>query len=66
MDECGIPLSNSGLRELNRTIKRQNRHIPASVKNAECLLGLDGTEADADVRKALLTLVHLEARGGRC
>jgi hypothetical protein len=36
------------------------------VKKAECLLGLDGTEADADVRNALLTLVHLEALGVLC
>lgn len=36
------------------------------MKKAECLLGLDGTDADADVRNALLTFVHLEARGVLC
>ncbi|OWR44564.1 hypothetical protein KGM_204433B, partial [Danaus plexippus plexippus] len=41
-------------------------YSPPSVKKAECLLGLEGTEAEADVRKARLTLVHLESRGVLC
>lgn len=55
-----------GKHSMTNFIEEGFKNLPASVKKAECLFGLLGTEAEAEVRKALLTLVHLEALGVRC
>ncbi|GBP51616.1 hypothetical protein EVAR_96212_1 [Eumeta japonica] len=47
------------------TCVQVSHNLPTSVKKAECRLGLEGTEAEAEVRKARFTLVHFEGRGGR-